>query len=242
LRPRTAILGAIIIFLLSVTVYITPWETVILLARNVSQYAPFSEQVHFPSSDGTTISFTVNGSIRLSAMGAISEDNPIKAEAYIANSPLENLTIFTNTTEISIGFGGSLEFPLKENPGENWYRGGYIFINVTSFPWNGYGSTRIVYFSHGQFDLIVRFLNSRFWLPGYAIILQEITVKNLIAIGPQQETFAYVTSVAFVCLDLIIIALMALEILLNSKDPRTNDREHGRESYPETEPPKILCY
>lgn len=175
-------------------------------------------------------------------MGAISEDNPMKAEAYIANSPLKNLTIFTNTTEISIGFGGSSEFPLKENPGENWYRGGYIFINVTSFPWNGYGSTRIVYFSPGQFDLIVRFLNSRFWLPGYAIVLQEITVKNLITIGPQQETFAYVTSVAFVSLDLIIIALMVLDVLLNLKDTRTNDRDHSQERYPETEPPKILCY
>jgi len=202
-----------------------------LLTRNVSEYATFSEQVDFPA-HGTTVSFTVNGSVWLSAMGAISANNPMRAEAFILNSPLENLTSLTNTTQIAVGFGGSLEFPLTQNVGENWYRGGFVFIDVTSFPWDGRGSTRIVYFSPGQFDVIVRFLNSRNW------ILQQMTVPNIITVGPQEQTFAYVTSVAFVSLDLIIVALMLLDL----KDTRTNDREHSQEKYPETEPPKILCY
>jgi hypothetical protein len=206
---------------------IIPWDAVWLLANPLTSLVyenpSFNTEVRFPLHGGT-VSFAVNGTILLHAKAAISADNPIIAEVFIANSPLKDLSTVTNTTQIAVGFDGTLRLPLT------WtsigYQGGIIFINVASFPWNGYGSVSIVYLSSGEFDVIARFLDSR------GVILQQITLVNDIVVGPQQETLTYVTSIAFVSTDLIIVVLMLLDL----KDIRADDGSRRQKKQTETEP------
>jgi hypothetical protein len=92
-----------------------------------------------------------------------------------------------------------------------------------------------VYISSGEFGVIARFLNSR------DEILQQITLVSGIKVGSYEETLSYVTSLAFVSLDLVIVALdlivVALMLVeLRIKDTRTHERKDGQEKYAETEP------
>jgi hypothetical protein len=205
--------------------FIVPWNTIWLLTNPVAEYMSFSKEVSFPS-HGRTVSYIINATISLLARGAISADNPITAKVSLYGY-IGDLPSVTNTTAILVEFWGSLEFwgplafPLQEK-----YRtiGAILIVDVSHFPWEG--STSIVYRSSGEFDVSVLFLDS------HSQILQRIELNNMITIASEQETFAYVTSVTFVSLDLVIVALMLLDL----KDTRTDDRRHRQQRYAETEP------
>jgi hypothetical protein len=220
LKRRKVIRWLGIVFLLSLALYVIPWNTVLLLSNPVPEYVPFSKEVCFPSHGGT-VSYIINGTISLRARGAISADNPIDVNFSIEDAHIQDLPSVTNTRKIVVEFRGSLAFPLRW---QYWYIVGTISIDVTHSPWEG--STSVVYHSSGKFDVRLTFLDS------HSEQLQRADLTDIITVGPQQETFAYVTAVAFVSLDLIIIALMLLDI----KDTRTDERHDSQQRYAETEP------
>lgn len=200
--------------------YVIPWNIVWLLANPVPEVKEFSRIVTFPLKD-TTVSYTINGTIILRARGAISADNPITAEAFIGNLGILNLPSVTKTTTIVVVFLGTFEYPLKP---PCYCMAGMIYIDLAKFPWDD--STSMVYHRSGNFDVIVRFQNSN------EETIQETILTNEITVGSQQETFAYVTSVAFVSLDVIIVALMLLEF----RDTRADDGSRRQKKCTETEP------
>ncbi|MGA3108620.1 MAG: hypothetical protein ABSD99_04065 [Candidatus Bathyarchaeia archaeon] len=129
-----------------------------------------------------------------------------------------------NFSYVSVFLFGARAFP--QNVSNSEYGLVNILLHSTKAinGWNG--SVQVVYMASGNFDLSVNLLDWKM----QAIV--EVPFFDAITVGSQDLTFTYVTGITLLSLELVIIAVMLLDL-------RTKNGHDAQHEYSETKVWKV---
>lgn len=194
-----------------VAIAIIPWNALLLVMRN-----PNVEYVTQGTELGSLggVSFRLN----MTAQGPFSAWNPITLNIYFfADSDL--VYRLGSPKQVQVVLFDARAYP--ENVTNPSYPLAAFLLNPTGSTPIWQRSVQVIYTTAGNFDLAFRFLNDKMQTvaqPGF---------RQVISIASQDVTFSYVSTISFISLEIVIIAITLLEL-------RAKDGHNASETYSET--------